>query len=106
MTWSLSRARAVQRVPDIGVIGGTLVIETGIIVELSIVLSDVGVTSTAEISGISALMSLAAAVGCWVAGRLPRPSLRILVRFPCARSGTGLGLTALTTSVRSLRPVP
>ncbi len=69
-----------------------------LIVELSFVLNGVGVTSTAAIGGISALMSLATAAGAVVFGRISRLSPRVLLPVEFALAAVGLVLVFATTS--------
>lgn len=69
-----------------------------LIVELSFVLNGVGVTSTAAIGGISAVMSLATAAGAVVFGRISRLSPRVLLPVEFALAAVGLVLVFATTS--------
>ncbi len=70
-----------------------------LIVELSFVLNGVGVTSTAAIGGISAVMSLATAAGAIVFGRVARLSPRVLLPTEFALAAVGLVLVFATGSV-------
>lgn len=69
-----------------------------LIVELSFVLNGGGVTSTAAIGGISAVMSLATAAGAVVFGRISRLSPRVLLPVEFALAAVGLVLVFATTS--------
>jgi MFS family permease len=70
-----------------------------LIVELSFVLTDVGITSTATIGAISAAMSLATAAGAIVFGKLSRLSPRILLPIEFILAAAGLIVVFATTSV-------
>ena len=70
-----------------------------LIVELSFVLTDVGITSTATIGGISAAMSLATAAGAIVFGKLSRLSPRIFLPIEFLLAAAGLIIVFATTSV-------
>ena len=69
-----------------------------LIVELAFVLNGVGVTSTAAVGGISAVMSLATAAGAIVFGRLSRLSPRVLLPVEFGLAAVGLVLVFATTS--------
>jgi len=75
------------------------VIFYALIVQLSFVLTGVGITSTATIGGIAAAMSLATAAGAIVFGRLSRLSPRILLPVEFGLSAVGLLVVFATTSV-------
>ena len=75
------------------------VIFYALIVQLSFVLTGVGITSTAIIGGISAAMSLATAAGAIVFGRLSRLSPRVLLPVEFALSALGLLVVFATTAV-------
>ena len=70
-----------------------------LIVELSFVLNGIGITSTAVIGGISAVMSLATAAGAVVFGRVSRLSPRVLLPIAFGLSAVGLVLVFVTTSL-------
>ena len=70
-----------------------------LIVELSFVLTDVGITSTATIGAISAAMSLATAAGAIVFGKLSRLSPRIFLPIEFLLAAAGLIIVFATTSV-------
>jgi MFS family permease len=70
-----------------------------LIVELSFVLNGLGVTSTAVIGGISAVMSLATAAGAIVFGRISRLSPRVLLPTAFGLSAVGLVVVFATTSL-------
>ena len=70
-----------------------------LIVELSFVLTDVGITSTATIGGISAAMSLATAAGAIVFGKLSRLSPRVFLPIEFILAAAGLIIVFATTSV-------
>ncbi|MEU0878082.1 MFS transporter [Lentzea sp. NPDC005914] len=70
-----------------------------LIVELSFVLTGVGLTSSAAIGGISALMSVATAAGCVVFARLTHRTPRALLPVEFLLSAIGFGLVFATTSV-------
>ncbi len=70
-----------------------------LIVELSFVLDDAGVGSTAAIGGISALMSLATAVGAGLFGRLSGSTAARLVPIEFGCAAVGLGIVAATHTV-------
>ncbi len=70
-----------------------------LIVQLSFVLTGVGVTSTATIGGISAVMSLATAIGAASFGRLSRFTPRVLLPIEFGLSGVGLVVVFASTAV-------
>ena len=70
-----------------------------LIVQLSFVLTDVGVTSTAAIGGISALMSIATAFGSVLFARTSHHTPRMLVPVSFAISAAGLATVFATRSV-------
>ncbi len=70
-----------------------------LIVELSFVLSGVGVKSSASIGAISAVMSLATALGSVVFGRVTRLSPKALVPISFGLAAVGLVVLFATTSV-------
>jgi MFS family permease len=70
-----------------------------LIVQLSFVLSGVGVSSTATIGGISAVMSLATAAGAVVFARLSRLTPRVLLPVEFGLSAVGLVIVFATTAV-------
>lgn len=70
-----------------------------LIVQLSFVLTGVGVTSTATIGGIAAIMSLATAAGSLAFARLSRRTPRTLLPIEFGISGLGLLVVFATTSV-------
>jgi MFS family permease len=70
-----------------------------LIVQLPFVLSGVGVTSTATIGGISAVMSLATAAGAVVFARLSRFTPRVLLPIEFGLSAVGLVIVFATTAV-------
>jgi MFS family permease len=70
-----------------------------LIVELSFVLDDVGLTSSAAIGGVAALMSLATATGAWSFARVARHPDRILLSVAFGLSALGLMTVYATTSV-------
>lgn len=70
-----------------------------LIVQLSFVLTEVGISSTATIGAISAAMSLATAAGAIAFGRLSRLSPSVLVPAEFALTAAGLLLVFATTSV-------
>jgi MFS family permease len=70
-----------------------------LIVELSFVLTDAGLTSTAAIGGIAALMSLATASGAIAFGRLSKLSPRVLVPVEFALTAVGLLVVFATPSI-------
>ncbi|WP_308282977.1 MFS transporter [Pseudonocardia nigra] len=70
-----------------------------LIVELSYVLDGIGVTSTATIGAVSAVGSIATAVGAFVFGRVARLGPAVTVPAAFAFSGVGLVGLAMGTSV-------
>jgi MFS family permease len=70
-----------------------------LIVELSFVLNDVGLTSSAAIGGVAALMSLATAIGAWSFARIARHPNRVLLSIAFGLSALGLMTVYVTTSV-------
>lgn len=70
-----------------------------LIVQLSFVLAGVGVSSTATIGGIAAIMSLATALGSLVFARLSRLTPRTLLPIEFGLSALGLLIVFATTSV-------
>jgi len=70
-----------------------------LLVELSFVLTGVGVTSTATIGGISAIMSLATAVGAATFARLSRYTPRTLLPIEFGLSALGLVLVFSSTAL-------
>ncbi|MFI5959456.1 MFS transporter [Cryptosporangium sp. NPDC051539] len=79
------------------VVGG--VVFYALIVELSFVLDDAGVTSTAAIGGLSALASIATATGAGMFGRLAHRSARQLLPVTFGLSAVGFAVAAATDSV-------
>ncbi|MCF4121077.1 MFS transporter [Antribacter sp. KLBMP9083] len=67
-----------------------------LIVQLSFVLTEVGMGSTAAIGGITAVMSLATAVGAGLMGRLSSSSPRVLVPVEFGLAAVGLGVISLS----------
>jgi MFS family permease len=70
-----------------------------LIVELSFVLTDVGLTSSVAIGAVAALMSLATAIGAWSFARVARHPDRILLSVAFGLSAIGLMSVYATTSV-------
>jgi predicted MFS family arabinose efflux permease len=70
-----------------------------LIVELSFVLTGVGLASSSAIGGISALMSVATAAGCVVFARLTHRTPRALLPLEFLLSAVGFGLVFATASV-------
>lgn len=70
-----------------------------LVVELSIVLDDVGVESTATIGGISALMTLSAAIGSGSFGRFSGSSPKVLLPVEFALVGLGLLIVSTNSTV-------
>ncbi|MPY80030.1 MAG: MFS transporter [Actinophytocola sp.] len=70
-----------------------------LLVQLSFVLNDVGVASTAMIGGITAIMSLATAIGAGLFGKVAHRGPRVLLPAEFTLSGLGLLLVFATTSV-------
>ena len=70
-----------------------------LIVELSFVLTGVGLTSSAAIGGVAAAMSLATALGAVAFGRLSFLAPRVLVPAEFAVTAVGLLVVFATTSV-------
>jgi MFS family permease len=70
-----------------------------LIVELSFVLTDVGVTSTAAIGGLSALMSLATAIGAGLFARVANRGPGVLLPIAFGLSGAGFLLIFTTAAV-------
>src|SRR6476646_1856054 len=70
-----------------------------LLVELSFVLTGVGVTSTATIGGISAIMSLATAIGAATFARLSRYTPRTLLPIEFGLSALGLVLVFSSTAL-------
>jgi MFS family permease len=70
-----------------------------LIVQLSFVLAGVGVISTATIGGISAVMSLATALGAGSFGRLSRFTPRLLLPIEFGLSAIGLIVVFASTTV-------
>jgi MFS family permease len=70
-----------------------------LIVELSFVLTGVGVTSTAAIGGLSALMSLATALGAGLFARVANRGPGVLLPIAFGLSGTGFLLIFATATV-------
>jgi len=70
-----------------------------LIVELSFVLTDVGVTSTAAIGGLSALMSLATAIGAGSFARVANRGPGVLLPIAFGLSGAGFLLIFATAAV-------
>jgi MFS family permease len=70
-----------------------------LLVELSFVLTGVGVTSTATIGGISAIMSLATAIGAATFARLSRHTPRTLLPIEFGLSALGLVLVFSTSAL-------
>jgi MFS family permease len=70
-----------------------------LIVQLSFVLTGVGVTSTATIGGISAVMSLATAIGAASFGRLSRFTPRVLLPIEFGLTAVGLVVVFASTAV-------
>ncbi len=84
--------------PCLVTIGGGVVFYA-LIVELSFVLDDAGVTATATIGAISAVMSLATAAGSGAFARLSGLSPRRLLPVAFAMSAAGFAVVAATASV-------
>jgi MFS family permease len=97
--------RHLERVPWRQLLAPCLVtIEGGVIfyaliVQLSFVLTGVGITSTATIGGISAIMSLATALGSGSFAWLSRYRPRTLLPIAFGVSAVGLGVVFATTAV-------
>jgi MFS family permease len=70
-----------------------------LIVQLSFVLAGVGVTATATIGGISAVMSLATAIGAGSFGRLSQFTPRLLLPIEFGLSAVGLIVVFASTTV-------
>jgi len=70
-----------------------------LIVELSFVLDDVGLTSSAAIGAVAALMSLATAIGAWSFARVARHPDRVLLSVAFGLSALGLMTVYATASV-------
>ncbi len=70
-----------------------------LIVQLSFVLAGVGVTATATIGGISAVMSLATAIGAGSFGHLSRFAPRLLLPIEFGLSAVGLIVVFASTTV-------
>ncbi|WP_211359739.1 MFS transporter [Actinocorallia herbida] len=85
-------------VPVLVTIVGGLVFYT-LIVQLSYVLDDAGVTDSAAIGGITALMSLATAIGAGLFAKATRLGLRPLLAGEFAVAGAGLVLVGTAGSV-------
>jgi predicted MFS family arabinose efflux permease len=81
----------------ITLVGG--IIFYALIVQLSFVLDDAGVTSTATIGALSALMSAATAAGSFAFAKLSGQSPRRLLPAAFGLSAAGLLIVALTGSV-------
>jgi MFS family permease len=81
----------------VSLVGG--IVFYALIVQLSFVLTGVGVTSTAVIGGISAAMSLATAAGAVVFGRLSGQTPRVLLPIEFALSAVGLVVVFASTAV-------
>ncbi|WP_233412852.1 MFS transporter [Nucisporomicrobium flavum] len=73
-----------------------------LIVELSFVLTDAGVGSTATIGGLSAVMSLATAVAAGSFAKLSRHSPRRLLPVAFGLAAAGFGIVAATGSVPAI----
>jgi MFS family permease len=78
-------------------VGG--VVFYALIVQLSFVLDDVGVTSTAAIGGISAVMSLATAAGAVAFSKLSRFTPKHLLPVAFGLAAAGLAVVGATRSV-------
>jgi MFS family permease len=78
-------------------VGG--VVFYALIVQLSFVLDGLGVTSTATIGGLSAVMSLATAVGSFSFSRLSRFTPKSLLPLAFGLSAAGLALVSVADSV-------
>ncbi|GGS94723.1 MFS transporter [Planobispora rosea] len=85
-------------VPSLVTIGGGVVFYT-LIVQLSYVLDGVGVSDPAVIGGVTALMSLATAVGAGLFARASGRGARVLLIAEFALSGLGLLLISATEAV-------
>jgi MFS family permease len=70
-----------------------------LIVELSFVLTGIGVTSTAAIGGLSAVMSLATAIGAGTFARVAERGPGVLLPIAFGLSGVGLLVIFATTAV-------
>lgn len=70
-----------------------------LLVQLSFVLTGIGITSTATIGGITAVMSLATAIGAGLFGQLSSRSPRTLLPVEFALSGLGLVVVFLGSSL-------
>lgn len=70
-----------------------------LLVQLSFVLTEVGVVSTAVIGGISAIMSLATAIGAGLFGKVARHGPLVLLPTAFGLAGAGLLLVFATTAV-------
>ncbi|MFI6521313.1 MFS transporter [Spirillospora sp. NPDC050679] len=84
--------------PALVTVAGGAVFYT-LIVQLSYLLDDAGVSSSAAIGGLSALMSLATAVGAALFARLAGRGARFLLTLEFALAGAGLLLTFATGTV-------
>ncbi|NUT42954.1 MAG: MFS transporter, partial [Thermoactinospora sp.] len=85
-------------VPSLVTVGGGVVFYT-LIVQLSYVLDGVGVTDTAAIGGVTALMSLATAVGAGLFAKVAVHGAKALLVVEFALSGLGLLLVFATEAV-------
>jgi hypothetical protein len=86
------------RVPCSVTLVGGVVFYTPI-VELSYILDDIGVESTATIGQVAAVAGVATAVGGFLFGRVSRHGPRILLPIGFGLAGTGLVVTALGSVV-------
>ncbi|MFB9883304.1 MFS transporter [Planobispora siamensis] len=85
-------------VPSLVTVGGGVVFYT-LIVQLSYVLDGVGISDPAVIGGVTALMSLATAVGAGLFARISGRGARVLLIAEFALSGLGLLLISATEAV-------
>jgi MFS family permease len=101
----LTDNRHLERVPWRQLLGPCLVTIVGgiifyaLIVQLSFVLTGVDITSTATIGGISAIMSLATAVGSGSFAKLSRYTPRTLLPIAFGLSALGLAVVFATRAV-------
>ncbi|GII04364.1 hypothetical protein Pta02_63720 [Planobispora takensis] len=85
-------------VPSLVTVGGGVVFYT-LIVQLAYVLDGVGISDPAVIGGVTALMSLATAVGAGLFAKISGRGARVLLIAEFALSGLGLLLIAATEAV-------
>lgn len=107
LLWQPAAARRDERapwpwrplaVPALVTVGGGVVFYT-LIVQLSYVLDGAGVSDTAAIGGVTAVMSLATAIGAGLFARAAGRGARTLLIAEFALSGLGLLLIFATSSV-------